>query len=111
MRDPISLTPKILAMLERHEPDKAKHAKLLTKHLSEQRVLSSTEEELQLHPERKAKREAERQFAAAEAEAHKVAQAKHAEATHQAKTVGVIATFAKRAKEATLAARATPEDA
>lgn len=30
MRDPISLTPEILAMLDRHEPDKAKQAKLLT---------------------------------------------------------------------------------
>jgi hypothetical protein len=30
MRDPVILTPEILAMLERHEPDKAKQAKLLT---------------------------------------------------------------------------------
>jgi hypothetical protein len=59
----------------------------------------------------KAKREAQRQLATLEAEAHKVAHAKHAEAAHQAKTVGVIATFAKRAKEASLAAGATPEDA
>ena len=65
MRDPISLTPEILAMLDMHEPDKAKQAKLLTKHLSGQRVMPSTEEELQLHLERKAKREAERQLAAA----------------------------------------------
>ena len=34
MRDPISLTPEILAMLDRHEPDKAKQAKLLIEHLS-----------------------------------------------------------------------------
>ena len=39
MRDPISLTPEILAMLDKHEPDKTKQAKLLTKHLSRQRVL------------------------------------------------------------------------
>ena len=98
-------------MLDRHEPDKAKHAKLITEHLSRQRVLPSTEEELRLQLERKAKREAERQLAAAEAEARWVAQAKHAEATHQAKTVGVIATFAKRAKEVALATRAILEDA
>ena len=61
--------------------------------------------------ERKSKREAERQLAAAEVEAHKVAQAKHAEATDQVNTARVIATFAKRAKEAALTARATPEDA
>jgi hypothetical protein len=39
IRDPISLTPEILAMMDRHEPDKSKHAKLLTEHLSGQRVL------------------------------------------------------------------------
>ena len=82
MREPISLTPEILVMLNRHEPDKAKHAKLLTEHLSGQRVLPSTEEELQLHIERKAKKEAERQLAAAEAEAH----IQHAEAAQQEKT-------------------------
>jgi uncharacterized protein with PIN domain len=107
MRDPISLTPGILAMLDKHEPGEAKQAKLLTEHLSRQRVLPSTEEELQLHLERKAKREAERQLVAAEGEAHRVAQATHAEASHQAKTAGVIATFAKRAKEAALASGAT----
>ena len=53
MRDPISLTPEILAMLDKHEPDKAKQAKLLTEHLLGQRVLPSMEEELQLHLERK----------------------------------------------------------
>ena len=46
MRDPISLTPKIQAMLDMHEPDKTKQAKLLTEHLARQRVLPSTEEEL-----------------------------------------------------------------
>jgi hypothetical protein len=56
-------------MLERHEPDKAKQAKLLTKHLSSQRTLPSTEEELQHHLERKAEREGDMLLAAAEAEA------------------------------------------
>ena len=68
MRDPISLTPKIQAMLDRHEPDKSKQAKLLTEHLAGQRVLPSTEEELQQHLERKAKREADHLLVAAEAE-------------------------------------------
>ena len=40
-----------------------------------------------------------------------MAQAKHAEASQQTKTAGVIATFAKCAKEVALAAGATPEDA
>ena len=40
-----------------------------------------------------------------------MAQAKHAEAAQQAKIARVIATFAKRAKEAALAAEATLQDA
>jgi hypothetical protein len=79
MRDPISLTPEIMAMLERHEPDNIKQVKLLTKHISRQRVMPSTDEELQQHMERKAKRETERQLAAAEAKAHMLEQAKQAE--------------------------------
>ena len=34
MRDPATLTPEILAMLDRHEPDKSKQAKILTEHLT-----------------------------------------------------------------------------
>jgi len=52
MKDPISLTPNILAILDSHESDKSKHAKLLTEHLSGQRVIPYTEEELQQHLER-----------------------------------------------------------
>ena len=63
MRDPISRTPKIMAMLDMHEPDKTKQAKLLTEHLAGQRVLPSAEEELSHHLERKAKREANRLLA------------------------------------------------
>jgi len=76
MRDPISLTPEIMAMLDGHEPDKTKNAKLFREHLSRQRVLPSTEEELQQHLERKAKREAERQLVVAEAEGHVMERAK-----------------------------------
>ena len=67
MRDPMTLTPEILAMLDRHEKDKAKQAKLLTKHLAGHMTLPSTEEELQENFERKSKREADRLVAAAEA--------------------------------------------
>jgi len=63
MRDPAILTPEILAMMERHEPDTSKHAKLLAEHLVGQRILPSTEEELQQHLERKAKRELDKQLA------------------------------------------------
>ena len=83
MRDPISLTPEILAMLDRHEPNKSKSAKLLTKHLAGQRVLSSTGEELQQHLERKAKREADRLLAEAEAKALRQEQARVAFVTRK----------------------------
>ena len=49
MRDPVTFTPEILAMMVSHEPEKAKQAKLLTEHLTSQRTLPSTEEELRQH--------------------------------------------------------------
>jgi len=111
LRDLITLTPEILAMIDRHEPDKGKHAQLLTEHLAGQRVLPSTEEELQQHLERKAKRELNRVLAAEEATAHKQEQAWQAEAHQHAQNAGVVATFAKRAREAAIAAGATQEAA
>jgi len=42
----IPLTPEILLLLDRLDPDKGRQAKLLTEHLTRQRVVSSTEEEL-----------------------------------------------------------------
>jgi hypothetical protein len=42
----VTLTPEILAMLERHDPDKAKQAKLLAKHVTTEKTLPSKEEEL-----------------------------------------------------------------
>ena len=68
MRDPLTLTPEILAIMVRHEPDKAKHAKLLKEYLTSQRTLPSTKEELQQNLERKAKRETNRLLAAEEAD-------------------------------------------
>ena len=71
MRDPITLTPKIQAMLDIHESDKAKQAKFLTEHLTRQMTLPSTEEELQQHLERKTKRDVNRLLGEAEKEAVK----------------------------------------
>jgi len=59
-RDPIPLTPHILILLERLEPDKGRQAKLLTEHLIGHRVLPSTEEELARILEQRVKKEAER---------------------------------------------------
>ena len=111
MRDPISLTPEIMPMLDRHELDKTKQVKRLTEHFAGQRVLPSTEEELHQHLERKAKREADRMLAAAEAEHHKNEHVRLAAAAQQAKNVAIVQTFAKRAREAALAAGATHEAA
>ncbi len=71
--------------------------------------MSSTKEELQHHMERKAKRELDKQLVATEAEAHRQKKARQAAAAQQAKNVGVVATFAKRAREATTTAGATPK--
>ena len=109
MWDPAILTPEILSMLDIHEPDKTKQAKLLTEHLVGQRIMSSIEKELQQHLERKAKRELDRQIAATEAEALGHYQARIAATTQQSQNIGVTATFAKRAREAAIAAGATLE--
>jgi hypothetical protein len=65
-KEPIRLTPEILLILDRLEPDKGRQANLLTEHIAEKRVLPSTEEELLQQLEHKAKREFERQQAAEE---------------------------------------------
>ncbi len=72
-RDPIPLTPEILHLLDRLEPNKGKQARLLTEHLTGQRQLPSTEQELQQHLEKQAQREIRKQMAAAEAAANRAA--------------------------------------
>jgi hypothetical protein len=72
-REPIPLTPEILHLLDRLEPDKGKQSRLLTEHLTRQRSIPSTESELQTHLERRAARELKRQQVAAEAAANKAA--------------------------------------
>ena len=67
VRDLIPLTPEILQLLDRLEPDKGKQARLLTDPLIGQRTLPSTESELQTHLERWAARELKRQQVSAEA--------------------------------------------
>ena len=59
-REPIPLTPEILLLLDHLEPDKGKQARFLTEHLTGQRTLPCTEQELQKLMERKAKREIKR---------------------------------------------------
>ena len=75
------------------------------------RVLPSTEEELQQHLERKAKREHYRQLATAEAEANIQEHERQAQAARLALNAGVVATFAKRARDAAISVGATPKAA
>jgi len=105
MRDPMTIPPEILAMLDKHEPDKTKQIMLLTEHLARQRTPSSSEEEMRQHLERKAKCE----LASTKAEAPRQEQARQAAASKKAQNIGVIATFTKRAKEAVIVAGATLE--
>ncbi len=53
-RDPIPLTPEILHLLDRLEPDKSKQARLLIDRLIGQRELPSMEQELQQQLEKQA---------------------------------------------------------
>jgi hypothetical protein len=56
-RDPIPLKPEILHLFDRLEPDKVKQDIILTEHLTGQRLLPSTEQDLQQHLEKRAQRD------------------------------------------------------
>jgi flagellar hook-basal body complex protein FliE len=105
-RDPIPLTPEILLLLDRLEPDKGKQARLLTEHLTGQRTLPSTEQELQSLLERKANKEIKRQQAAAEAAANRAA-----EEQVEAHEAAMAAHLAQQAMAEALAAGATQDEA
>jgi hypothetical protein len=72
-KDPNPLTPEILLLLDRLEPDKGKQASLLTEHLTCQRMLPCTEQELHIPMEKKADKAIKRQRVAAEAAANMTA--------------------------------------
>jgi hypothetical protein len=105
-REPIPLTPEILHLLDKLEPDKGKQARLLAEHLTGQRTLPSTEAELQTHLERRAARDIKRQQVAAEAAAK--AEADQDRADHEA---ALAAHVGQQAMATTLAAGATNEEA
>jgi len=105
--DPTPLTPDILHLLHRLEPDKGKHARLFTEHLTGQRSLPSTEAELQTHLERRAARDLKRQQTAAEAASNKAA-ADQDRSDHEA---AMDAHMAQQAMAIALAAGATHEEA
>ncbi len=101
------LTPEILHLLDRLEPDKMKQAKILTEHLTGQRSLPSTEAKLQTHLERRAAIELKRQQMAAEAVVNKAAPDQD-RADHEA---AMAAHIAQQAMATSLAVGATNEEA
>ena len=108
-RDPIPLTSEILHLLDRLEPDKGKQARLLTEHLTRQSIFHVTKEELQQHLERKVAMEMNRQHAASEEAA--IREFKEHEANTLGHEADMAAHLAQHAMAATLAARATTEEA
>jgi len=105
-REPIPLTPEILLQLDRLEPDKGKKARILTEHLTRQRTLPCTEQELQKPMERKAEREIKRQQTASEAAANRAANEQM-----EARETAMAAHLAQQAMAAALAKEATHDEA
>ena len=105
--EPIPLTPEILHLLDRLDPDKGKQDRLLTEHMIGQQTLPSTEAELQTHLERRAAKELKRQQVATEAAANK-ATTNQDRADHEA---AMAAHIGQQAMSTTLADGATNEEA
>ena len=73
-RDPIPLTPEILHLMDRLEPDKGKQARMLTKHLTGQRQLPVTEQKLHAQLDKRALKELKKQQAATGTTANRAAE-------------------------------------
>ena len=96
--------------MDRLEPDKGKHARFLTEHLTRQRTLPSSEEELQSLLKRKAAREQKRQLATIETTTN-MAMEEQATADIATLEAAMAAHLARQAMAYALAARPTKEDA
>ena len=95
-----------MLLLDRLEPDKGKQARLLTEHLTGQRTLPCTEQELLKLLERKVEKEKKRQQAASKAFANMVA-----DEQTEAHETRMAAYLAHQAMAAALVAVATNEEA
>jgi hypothetical protein len=73
-RDPIPLTPEILHLIDRLEPDKGKHDRMLTNHLTRPRLLLATEHKLHAQLEKRAQKDLRKQQVVAEATANRAAE-------------------------------------
>jgi hypothetical protein len=109
-REFIPITPEILLLLDRLEPDKVKQSRLLTEHIAGHRALPATEEELQTILEKRTRRALEREQAAAETSR---AAAERAQKEFEQRQVNetVIAEYSTAARDAALAAGKTPSEA
>jgi hypothetical protein len=70
----IPLTPEILHLFDRLEPDKGRQERLLDDHFTGQRLLPSTEQELQTQLEKKAQRKLRKQHGIVKAAANRPAE-------------------------------------
>jgi hypothetical protein len=107
--DPIPLTPKILHLLDRLQPYKGKHAKMLTAHLTRQRLLPATEQELQAQLEKRTHKEIRKQQAAANTTANRAAEIAEMEKTLH--TDAMLQQITDKSRNAALAAGAIEEEA
>ena len=92
--------------MDRLEPDKGKQARFLTEHLTRQRTLPCTEQELQKLLERKEEKEIKRQHATSEAAAKRAV-----DEQTEAHEAAMAAHLAKQTMAAALVAGATNEEA
>ena len=97
--------------MERLEPDKGRQAKLLTEHLTRHRALPSTDEELARILEQRAKEEAARRLATQEAAKLRTTTEPSVADPPEVVQACIVATFGRKATEATLAAGATMDHA
>jgi hypothetical protein len=104
-RDLIPLTPEILHLLDRLEPDKGKQAKVLTQNLTGQCQLPATEQELHAQLEKRALKELRKQQAAAKAAANRAAE--RAEMETAMHIDAILQQIADTTRNAALAAGAT----
>ncbi len=110
-RDFIPITPEILLLLDRLEPDKVKQSRLLTEHINGHRALPTTEEELQQLLEKRTRRALERERALTDAK--RIAAEKALAEAEELRKVNelVISDYAAQAREAALNAGKTVEEA
>ena len=109
-REPIPLTLEILHLLDKMKLDKGKQARLLTKHLTRQRLFPSKDQELHSQLEKLAHRKTRQQHESTKRTTNKEAAAQ-SESDKAAHEETIVTHLANMAKETSIAARAIEEHA